>query len=142
MPPPHACLAQGHGTSPWAFSLSLAMVKSLYNYRKQTRLGSCSTCFHQASTSLTTQTASRRAQIGLKSAPGRWARPILTAKTRMQVVPTGQTHAQQPIGDTLGHYKVAAGSAKTPIGGLKVAAAWTVRSHTLKVPRGHRAAAG
>jgi hypothetical protein len=28
---------------------------------------------------------------------GRWARPILTAKTRMQVVPTGQTHAQQPV---------------------------------------------
>jgi hypothetical protein len=96
MPPLHGCQATVHGTSPKLGSDSVRWSeKSLY--RKKTRLTSCSTCSHQASTSLTTQTASRRAQIGLKSAPGRRAWPIPTAKTRVQVVPTGQTHAQQPV---------------------------------------------
>jgi hypothetical protein len=38
--------------------------------------------------------------------------------------------------------QLAAGSAETPIGGLKVAAAWTVRSHTLKAPRTARTGRG
>jgi hypothetical protein len=66
-------------------------------YAKKTHQGSASSCRHQSATIGTTQRASRRAQIGLKSAPGRRVRPIPTAKTRMQVVPTGQTHAQQPV---------------------------------------------